>query len=134
MKGKRAARDKPGQRVLWGGVSVVRLAMGPLAAERVAFGLIDDELQSQHRNIIPHVRLQLEQVPPGALVRVTVNDALHQLGDGQRQVRLGHVELLTNVTRGMGTFRSRPSASCQRTCSLWRSSKRSRNEPSFSDR
>ena len=87
MEGQRAARDKPGQRV---GVIVARLLGRALAAERIAFGLIDDDLQSQHRDIVPDLRLQLEQVPPGALVRVTVNHALHQLGDGQRQVRLSH--------------------------------------------
>ena len=105
-----------------------------LAAERVSFGLVDEDLQSQHRDIVSHLRLQPEQVLPGALVRVAVHHALHQLGDGQRQIRLAHEGLLTNVTRGMVTFRSRPSGSCQHTCSWWRSSKTSPNVPSFSDR
>ena len=87
VKGQRAARDEPGQRL---GAVVTHLVGRALAAERVALGLVHDDLQSEHRDIIPHLRLQLEQVPPGALVSVAVHDALHQLGDGQRQVRLIH--------------------------------------------
>ena len=89
MEGQCPARDQPGQRV-----GVVRVG-GALAEERVAFGLVDDDLQAQHVHVVPGLRLQLEQAAPRAVVRVAVDDALHELGDGERQIRFGgHPPLL----------------------------------------
>ena len=84
VEGQRAARDQPGHRL---GFALVGR---PLAEECVPLGLVDDHLQAEHLDVIPDTRLQLEQVLPGALVGVAVDDALHQRDDGGRQVRLGH--------------------------------------------
>ena len=56
VEGQRAARDQPRQRV-----GVVRVG-GALAEERVAFGLVDDDLQAEHVHVVPDLGLQLEQV------------------------------------------------------------------------
>ena len=70
-------------------------SVGALAQERVALGLVDDDLQAQHVHVVPGLRLQLEQAAPRVVVRVAVDDALHELGDGERQIRFGgHPPLL----------------------------------------
>ena len=118
VEGQRAARDQPGHRL---GLALVGR---PLAEEGVPLGLVDDHLQAEYLDVVPDPGLQLEQVLPGALVGVAVDDALHQRDDGEWQVRLGHGGLTATrptarakVTPGSVAVRSRPSRPVQLTCS-----------------
>ena len=122
VEGQRAARDHPGHRLGLGlGLALVGR---PLAEECVPLGFVDDDLQAEHLDIIPDPGLQLEQVLPGTLVGVAVDDALHQRDDGEWQVRLSHGGLTVTrptvrakVTPGSVAVRSRPSGPVQLTCS-----------------
>jgi len=118
VEGQRAARDQPGHRV---GFALVGR---PLAEKGVPLGLVDDYLEAEDLYVVPDMRLQLEQVLPGALVGVAVDDALHQHDDGGRQVGLGHGVLpvtrptaRVKVTAGRVAVRSHPSGPVQLTCS-----------------
>jgi len=117
VKGKCATRDQPGK--LPGVVGVV----GALAEKCVALGLVDDDLQAQHVHEIPGLGLQLQQAAPPAVMRVAVDNALHELGDDERQIWFGsHPPLLAYVTRGSVAVRSRPSVADQVIRSRCRSS------------
>ena len=127
-------------RLVFGGVVV-----GTLAEERVAFGLVDNHLQPDNGDVVAHLGLQLHEVAPRLVVVVPVDDALHQLRDGQRQVGLGGgrrahrcapvaAVARAKVTRGMATIRSRPASSRQLICSVCCSSNTTRNASSVSER
>ena len=134
-----------------------RLVLGrALAEERVALGLVDDDLQAQHGHVVPDLRLQLEQLAPGPVVGVPVDDALHQLGDDERQigaavrwhwlrswscsVRAPTAWLMADgpaprkVTGAGSATLLPPSGSSQPICSRGWSSKTTRNAASGSDR
>jgi hypothetical protein len=83
VEGQCPARDQPGQRIVFLGVS------GALTEKRVALGLIDNDLQAEHVYIIAGLRLQIEKTAPRTVMRVTVDNALHELRDCVRQIRFG---------------------------------------------
>ena len=61
----------------------------PALEEGVALGFVQDQIQPQHRHIVPGPGLQAEQFTPQPLVRLPVDHALEQRGKDQRQVGRG---------------------------------------------
>ena len=100
-----------------------------LAEECVPLGLVDDDLQAKNFDVVPDLRLELEQLLPGFVMGVPVDGALHQLDDGSGQIGLGHRMPLpwvpvprVNVTRGSVAVRRWPSGPVQLICSALASS------------
>jgi hypothetical protein len=73
-KGERTASDEPRKLrrrfvVAW---------LGAAAQERIAFGLVEHEIQPEHRHVIAHARLQVDERAPQPLVAFAVHHALEQ--------------------------------------------------------
>ena len=128
-------KDSDRRGISLGHLPVVAGVGGALAEIRVPFGFVDDDLQAEDFDVVPDLRLKLEQVLPGLVVRVPVHDALHELDDGDGQVGLGpaHGALLVavgaaatralvNVTLGSVAVLAWPSGPVQLTRSVRASS------------
>jgi len=106
VQGQLVPRHEPGQ---WG-LGIV----GERAQVGVALGLIDDDREPEHAHVVAQLRLEAHDLLPRLLVRVAIDDALHQSDGGDRQSVFGHgdskrgLPWRARVTCGIRTRRPLP--------------------------
>jgi hypothetical protein len=123
VKGQRTAGNQSWRAV--GLLGVVRTR----PQERIALGFVDHHDQADDRDMIAHLWLELQQVPPRLRMRITVDRAFHQVRQHYRQIQLGPAHgnrgwrthetapsVRAKVTRGKVATRLTPSSSTQPTC------------------